>query len=47
MVNIQNDAKKPNFSTDETKGIFEKYEMQKLNKYAVAAIGFRYIMVTG
>jgi len=29
-------SKKPNASTDETKGIFEKYEMEKLNKYAVA-----------
>ena len=29
-------SKKPNASTDENKGIFEKYEMEKLNKYAVA-----------
>ena len=30
-----NSIKKPNSFTDETKGILEKYEMQKLNKYVV------------
>ncbi len=30
------DSEKPDSSTDE-KGVFEKYEMKKLNKYAVIA----------
>ena len=37
MIDNQNNTKKPNSSTDDTKGIFEKYEMHKLNKFAVAA----------
>jgi len=37
MTDIQDDTEKPNSSTDETKGVFEKYEMKKLNKYAVIA----------
>lgn len=37
MIDIQNNTKKPNSSLDETRGIFEKYEMYKLNKYAVTA----------
>jgi len=31
------DSEKPDSSKDETKGVFEKYEMKKLNKYAVIA----------
>ena len=29
------DSEKPDSSRDDTKGIFEKYEMEKLNKYVV------------
>jgi len=36
MTNIQDDTKKPNSSPDEIDKILEKYEMGKLNKYAVA-----------
>ena len=35
MVNIQNNFNKSNSSTDDTRGILEKYEMHKLNKYVV------------
>jgi len=35
MANIQDNTKKPNSSTDEIDKILEKYEMGKLNKYAV------------
>ena len=37
MINLQNDSEKPNSSPDEIERVFEKYEMQKLNKYAIAA----------
>ncbi len=36
MTNIQNNTKKISFSTDRSKGIIEKYDMGKLNKYGVA-----------
>ena len=39
-MDISDDSEKPDSSVDETKGVFVKYEMAKLNKYLVAvAIG--------